>query len=53
MVKALCYKPEGCGFETRISERMFSILPVALGPGVYSAPNRNEYQKEKNNISRK
>jgi hypothetical protein len=21
------------------------ILPVALGPGVYSASNRNEYQK--------
>jgi hypothetical protein len=25
--------------------------PVALGPGVYSASNRNEYQKHKNNVS--
>jgi hypothetical protein len=25
------------------------ILPAALGPGVYSASNRNEYQKHKNN----
>jgi hypothetical protein len=23
-------------------------LPAALGPGVYSASNRNEYQKQKN-----
>jgi hypothetical protein len=27
------------------------ILPAALGPGVYSAPNRNEYLKQKNNVS--
>jgi hypothetical protein len=27
------------------------ILLVALGPGVYSASNRNEYQKHKNNVS--
>jgi hypothetical protein len=27
------------------------ILPAALGPGVYSASNRNEYQKQKNNGS--
>jgi hypothetical protein len=26
-------------------------LPAALGPGVYSASNRNEYQKHKNNVS--
>jgi hypothetical protein len=29
----------------------YLILPVALGPGVYSASNRNEYQKHKNNVS--
>jgi hypothetical protein len=29
------------------------ILPAALGPGVYSASNRNEYQKQKNNVSGK
>jgi hypothetical protein len=25
------------------------ILPAAIYPGVYSASNRNEYQKHKNN----
>jgi hypothetical protein len=29
-----------------------SIL-IALGPAVYYAPNRNGYQKQKNNISRR
>jgi hypothetical protein len=54
VVKALCYKPVGRGFETRLGERFLSIyliLPVALGPGVYSASNRNEYQKHKTNVS--
>jgi hypothetical protein len=56
VVKALCYdyKPEGRGFENRGGKLIFSmylILPAALGPGVYSASNRNEYQKEKNNVS--
>jgi hypothetical protein len=53
-VKALCYKPEGRGLETRRGEWFLSsylILPAALGPGVYSASNRNEYQKHKNNVS--
>jgi hypothetical protein len=26
---------------------MYLILPAALGPGAYSASNRNEYQKHK------
>jgi hypothetical protein len=33
---------------------LFSIclnLPAALGPGLYSASNRNEYQKQENNVS--
>jgi hypothetical protein len=30
---------------------MYLILPATLGPGVYSASDRNEYQKQKNNIS--
>jgi hypothetical protein len=54
VVKALCYKPEGRVFETRWGERFLSsylILLIALGPGVYSASNRNEYQKHKNNVS--
>jgi hypothetical protein len=54
VAKALCYKPEGCEFETWCGELIFSIyliLPAALGPGVYSASNRNAYQTQKNNIS--
>jgi hypothetical protein len=53
VVKALCYKLEGRRFETRWGEWIFSIyliLPAALGPGVHSASNRNEYQKQKNNV---
>jgi hypothetical protein len=33
---------------------LFSIylnLSAALRPGIYSASNRNEYQKQKNNVS--
>jgi hypothetical protein len=30
---------------------IFLIILAALGPGVYSASNRNEYQKQKNNGS--
>jgi hypothetical protein len=30
---------------------IYLILPAALGLGVYSASNRNEYQKQKNNVS--
>jgi hypothetical protein len=30
---------------------IYLIIPAALGPGVYSASNRNEYQKQKNNVS--
>jgi hypothetical protein len=47
-------KPEGCGFETRTGEWLSSIYLIfstALGPGVHSASNRNEYLKQKNNIS--
>jgi hypothetical protein len=29
----------------------YLILPTALGPEVYSASNRNEYQKQKKSIS--
>jgi hypothetical protein len=51
---ALCYKHENSGFETRSSKLIFSIyliLPAALDPEVYSVSNRNEYQKQKNNVS--
>jgi hypothetical protein len=30
---------------------IYIILPVALGPGVHSSSNINEYQKHKNNVS--
>jgi hypothetical protein len=30
---------------------IYPIVPAALGPGDYSASNRNEYQKQKNNVS--
>jgi hypothetical protein len=56
VVKALCYKPESRGFETQWGEYIFSIyliLPAALGPGVHSASNRNEYQKQKTKVSGK
>jgi hypothetical protein len=29
---------------------IYLILPAALGPGVHSASNRNEYQEQKNNV---
>jgi hypothetical protein len=38
------YKPEGRGFETRWGKWFLSIyliVPIALGPRVYSASNRN------------
>jgi hypothetical protein len=30
---------------------VYLILPAALGPGVHSVPNRNEYQKQENIVS--
>jgi hypothetical protein len=30
---------------------IYLIFPTALGPGVYPASNRNEYQKQENNVS--
>jgi hypothetical protein len=44
---------EGHGFETLRGEWIFSIyliLPATLGPGVYSASNRSEYQKQKSDV---
>jgi hypothetical protein len=40
VVEAVCYKPEGRGFETPKGKMIFSsdlIFPAALGPGIYSA----------------
>jgi hypothetical protein len=37
---------------SKVSDILYNlILPAALGPGVYSDSNRNEYQKHKNNVS--
>jgi hypothetical protein len=54
MVKALC----STSWEVAVSRpdevndffSIYLILPAALGPGVFSASNRNEYQKQKNNV---
>jgi hypothetical protein len=32
---------------------IYIILPAALDHGLYSASNRNKYQKQKNNVSGK
>jgi hypothetical protein len=45
VVKALGYKPEGRGFESRWGEILNLPSPSALGPGVYSVSDRNEYWK--------
>jgi hypothetical protein len=55
-VEALCCKAEGSRFETRLSHciilfSIYLIFPAALGAGVDSASNRNEYQKQNNNVS--
>jgi hypothetical protein len=34
-----------------MNEFFHLLLPTALGSGVYSSSNRNEYQKQKNNVS--
>jgi hypothetical protein len=54
VVKTLCYKPKGHSFDSLVRLLDFSIyliLPATLGPGVYSASNRNKYQKDRNNVS--
>ena len=48
LVKALHYKPEGRGFDSRWCHFHFSLTQPFLphhGPGVDSASNRNEYQE--------
>jgi hypothetical protein len=48
LVKALRYKPEGRGFDSRWCHWDFSLTSSFrphYGPGVDSASNRNEYKK--------
>jgi hypothetical protein len=47
LVEALCYDPEGRGFDLRWCNWNFSLtysFRPHYGPGVDSASNRNEYQ---------
>jgi hypothetical protein len=46
VVKALCYKPEGRGFDSRWSHWNFSVTSFRshYGPVVDSDSNRNEHQ---------
>ena len=47
VVKALCYKPAGHGFDSRWCHWNFSVtysFRSHYGSGVDSATNRNEYQ---------
>jgi hypothetical protein len=49
VVEALGHKPKDRGFETRLGELIFQIYlisPAALGPGDYSASNRNVFQQQ-------
>jgi hypothetical protein len=49
-IEALYYKPKVAGSrpeEVNTFFLIYLILPAALGPGVYSVSNRNEYQKQK------
>jgi hypothetical protein len=48
LVEALCYKPEGRGFDFRWCHWNFSLtfsFRLHYVPGVESASNRNEYQE--------
>jgi hypothetical protein len=52
MAKPLSYKSGGRGSDPiRRTFSVYLILPAAAGPGVYSASNKNEYQKQENNVS--
>jgi hypothetical protein len=47
-----CYLLSSCfdpADEASTILQIYLILPATLGPGAYSASNRNEYQKHKNN----
>jgi hypothetical protein len=50
VVKALCTNRKIAGsIPDEVIFYIYLILPAALGPGVYSASKRNEYQKRTNN----
>jgi hypothetical protein len=50
----LCYKLEIADSRPEEVIELFSIylkFPAALGPGVYSTTNKNEYQKQGNKVA--
>jgi hypothetical protein len=54
VLKALCYRLEGCRSETWWDELFLSvylILLATLGSEVFKTSNRNEWQKQKKNVS--
>jgi hypothetical protein len=54
VVKALLLQAGRLGFETRWENEFFQlnlILLAAPSPEVHSVSNRNEYQKQKSNVS--
>jgi hypothetical protein len=54
VVKAYATSRKAAGLRPDKMNVFFSIyliLSVTLGPAVYSASNRNKYQKQKNNFS--
>jgi hypothetical protein len=53
-VSGVLYGGTGAKLQANEVNEFFSsylILPAALGHGIYSACNINEYQKQKNNVS--
>jgi hypothetical protein len=54
VAKALSYKLISRGFKAAWDVLILSfylIFPAAVGPGACSASDRNEYQKQTNNVS--
>jgi hypothetical protein len=50
VVKAIATNRKVAGsIPDEVNFSIYLTLPAVLGPGVYSASNRNEYQKHKNN----
>ena len=45
LVEALCYKPEGRGFDWNWNFSLTQSFRPHYGPGVDSASNRNEYRE--------
>jgi hypothetical protein len=54
VIKAVYYKPVVVVSRPDEVNEFFPVyrfLPATLGPGIYSDPNINDYQKQKYNVS--